>query len=143
VGPDKSVTHFSIAHNTRYKTQDGEQKEEVTFLECDAWGRQGELVSQYLTKGSPVVVEGAIRQDSWTDKEGQKRTRLKVLVNRVHFPPRVGGRGDGPGEEADGMAAGGGAPAPVSASRPTPRPATAARPAAKTAGTSLVDEPPF
>ena len=54
----------------------------------EAWGRQGEIAAQYLTKGSTVIVEGRIKQDNWTDKEGQKRSKLKLVADKVHLMPR-------------------------------------------------------
>lgn len=88
VGADKSVTSFTIANNSKYKASDGEQREEVTFCDIEAWGRQGEIAAQYLTKGSAVIVEGRIKQDNWQDKEGQKRSKLKLVADKVHLMPR-------------------------------------------------------
>src|SRR5262245_25027236 len=75
---EKSVANFSLAVNRRWKGQDGEMKDEVTFVDCEAWGRTGELVGQYLVKGSGCYLEGRLRLDSWQDKDGQKRSRMKV-----------------------------------------------------------------
>lgn len=88
VGADKFVVAFTIAHNSRYKTADGEQREEASFIDCEVWGRQGEIAAQYLTKGSMTIVEGRIKQDNWTDKEGQKRSKLKLVGDKVHLMPR-------------------------------------------------------
>ena len=82
-GADRSVTAFTIAHNSRYKTADGEQREETSFIDCEAWGRQGELAAQYLVKGSLTIVEGRIKQDNWTDKDGQKRSKLKICRRKA------------------------------------------------------------
>lgn len=144
VGADKAVASFTIAHNTKYKTQDGEVKEEVTFLDCEAWGRQGEIAAQYLQKGSLALVEGALRQDSWTDKDGQKRTKLKVRVERVHLMPM--GRRDGQGETSESEA---GTGRPLAheeqrpPARPPQRPATASRPVQRSVATATMDDPPF
>ena len=92
VGADKSVTSFTIASNSKYKAADGEQREEVTFCDVEAWGRQGEIAAQYLTKGATVIVEGRIKQDNWQDKEGQKRSKLKLVADKVHLMPRDGKR---------------------------------------------------
>lgn len=127
VGADKSVANFTIAHNTRYKGQDGETKEEVAFIDCDAWGRQGEMAAQYLQKGSATVVEGSLRQDNWTDKDGQKRSKLKLRVDRVHLMPRRDQQGGGDGAH-DGME-----PAAEAAPQHAPRQAPPARPAATNA----------
>ena len=105
VGADKSVTSFTIAHNSRYKSSDGEQREEVSFIDIEAWGRQGEIAAQYLVKGSQAIVEGRIKQDNWTDKEGQKRSKLKLVADKVHLMPR-GERPADDGEVAPVVAAG-------------------------------------
>ena len=142
VGADKTVTHFTVAHNNRYKTSEGELREEVTFVVCDAWGIQGELIAQYLTQGSLVILEGSLRTDQWTDKDGQKRSRLKLRVERVHFAPRGrteggadAGAGDGVDEGAYGEPAARGA-----ASRPNRTPATS-RPSNRPA--AHAEAPPF
>jgi single-strand DNA-binding protein len=95
VGADKSVCSFTIANSTKFKGGDGEMKEETAFIDCDAWGRQGEIAAQYYQKGSAAIVEGSIRQDNWTDKDGQKRSKLKLRVDRVHLLPRREQPGDG------------------------------------------------
>lgn len=87
---DKAVCDFSIAINRRYKTASGEQKEEATFVDVQAWGRTAELVGQYLIKGAGAVVIGELRMDSWEDKKtGEKRSKLKVVADSVQF---LGGR---------------------------------------------------
>jgi single-strand DNA-binding protein len=144
VGADKSVTNFTVAHNTKYKTGEGELREEVAFVDCDAWGKPGELVAQYLTKGSLVILEGSLRTDQWTDKEGQKRSRLKLRVERVHFAPRgrtEGGADGGAGEGADEGAYGEPAsPRALAAPRPNRTPA-GPRPVNRTSTTT--EAPPF
>ena len=152
VGADKAVTHFTIAHNSRYKTSDGEQREEVTFIDCEAWGRQGEIAAQYLTKGTMVIVEGRIKQDNWTDKEGQKRNKLKLVAERVHLTPR-GSREDGTSEAGSADASESPhateAPARGSAPRPPTRlgvpAAPAGRPVARSApaNAEFAEQPPF
>ncbi len=150
VGADRSVTSFTLAHNTKFKAQDGELREEVSFIDCEAWGRQGEIVAQYCQKGHALVVEGSLRMDAWTDKEGQKRSRLKVRVERAHLVPRRDGAaapaqevGDAAGEaEASPprrTAAGTAAPTAAGvARRPTPARARTAE-----ASATVMDDPPF
>lgn len=88
---DRTVADFSIAMNRRYRAGDGEQKEEVTFVDIEAWGRTAELVGQYLHKGSACYVDGRLRQDSWDDRNGQKRTKLVVVAGNVQFlDPKTG-----------------------------------------------------
>jgi len=88
-----AIANLGLAVNRVYTTESGEQKEEVTFVDIEVWGRQAETAGQYLSKGRPVFVEGRLRLDSWEDKEsGQKRNRLKVVAERVQFlgAPRGG-----------------------------------------------------
>jgi len=98
IGADKVVASTGLAINRRWKDAGGEQHEEATFVEIEAWGRTAELVGQYLRKGSPAYVEGRLKLDSWDDKEsGQKRTRMKVVAENVQFlgtrPAAEGGDG--------------------------------------------------
>lgn len=82
---NKAVADFGIAINHRYKGKDGEMKEEATFVDIEAWGRTAELVGQYLTKGRGCLVEGRLKLDTWEDKDGQKRSKLKVVADGVQF----------------------------------------------------------
>jgi single-strand DNA-binding protein len=90
-----AVAQLGLAVNRRFKDQkSGEMREEVTFVDIEVWGKQAETASQYLTKGRPVLVEGRLRLDQWEDKQsGQKRSKLKVVGNRLQFlgPPPAGG----------------------------------------------------
>ena len=88
-----AIANLGLAVNRVYTTEGGEQKEEVTFIDIEVWGRQAETAGQYLAKGRPVFVEGRLKLDSWEDKEsGQKRNKLKVVAERVQFlgAPRGG-----------------------------------------------------
>ena len=84
-----AVTDVGLAVNDRRKTATGEWVEEVTFVDVTVWGRQAETVSEYLTKGSPVLFEGRLKLDSW-EKDGQKHSKLKVVCERMQM---LGGRG--------------------------------------------------
>lgn len=85
-----AVARLGLAVNRSYKSETGETKEEVTFLDVDAWGKQAELIGQYLRKGNPLFVEGRLRLDQWDDKQtGQKRSALKVVMENFQF---IGGR---------------------------------------------------
>ena len=108
VANDKVVVHFSLAINRRYKSAEGEIKEESTFVDCEAWGRTAELIGQYLAKGSAAYVEGRLKLDSWQDKEGKNRSRLKVVVDNVQFvgPPKPKSGGAPNGETGEALAAG-------------------------------------
>jgi single-strand DNA-binding protein len=88
-----ALANLGLAVNRVWTTESGEQKEEVTFVDIEVWGRQAETAGQYLAKGRPVFVEGRLKLDSWEDKEsGQKRNKLKVVAERVQFlgAPRGG-----------------------------------------------------
>ncbi len=92
------VAEFGLACNRRFRTAAGEDKEEVAFVDCAAFGRQAETISQYCTKGKPIFVEGRLKFDTWDDKQGGgKRSKLSVVVENFQF---LGGRdgGEGGGE---------------------------------------------
>jgi len=88
---DLAVANFGLAVNEKYKDKDGNKKESVTFFDCEAWGRTAELIGQYLNKGNPCYVEGKLRLDTWDDKDGQKKSKLKIVVDVVQF---LGGKRD-------------------------------------------------
>ena len=88
-----AVTNFGLAMSERFTDrQTGEQRENVCFVDVEAWDRQAEIVNEYLSKGSPVFLEGALKFDSWETPEGEKRNRLKVRAFRIQL---IGGRRDG------------------------------------------------
>lgn len=88
-----AVASFSVAINRTWKDkQTGEKREEVSFIDCEAFGKTGEILNQYLSKGDPVFLAGRLRQDTWQTQDGQNRSKLKVIVNEFQF---VGGKGDG------------------------------------------------
>jgi len=102
-----SVAQFGLAVNRKFKKDDNTDGEEVTFVDIEAWGKQAELVAKYLTKGSPAMVEGRLKFDQWEDKQsGQKRSKLKVILENVQF---LGTRG-GAETDAGGNSREGGAP---------------------------------
>jgi single-strand DNA-binding protein len=85
------VVEFGLAVNRKYKTADGVDKEEVAFVDCTAFGRQAETISQYCTKGKPIFVEGRLKFDTWDDKQGGgKRSKLTVVVENFQFLGRAG-----------------------------------------------------
>lgn len=120
-----AVTTLGIAVNRRYKGPDGELKEEVTFVDCDAWGRTAEVISQYLTKGRPIFIEGRLKLDQWQDKDGGNRSKLKVVVENFQFVDSKGADGGGAGGGASGGSRGQPRPAnnagPKSAEQPQPQ----------------------
>lgn len=82
---EQAVANFGLAVNRRFKGSDGQLKDEVTFVDIECWGRTAELVGQYLTKGRGCFVEGRLKLDQWDDKDGQKRSKLKVVADEVRF----------------------------------------------------------
>lgn len=99
-----SVCSFSVAVNRRFRTASGENQESTSFIDCTAWGRTGETISQYMHKGSPILVSGRLDQRSWDDKNtGQKRSRVEIVVEDFNF---IGGeQRDGGGSYGGGNAA--------------------------------------
>lgn len=89
---DQSVATIGLAVNRRYTTKDGEKREETTFVDCEAWGRTAEIMSQYLSKGRPVFIEGRLKLDQWEDREtGKNRSKLKVVIDNFQFVDSKGG----------------------------------------------------
>ncbi len=90
------VANFSIAVNRTFKGSDGSQQDQVSFIECVAWGRAGETIAQYCKKGSGLLVSGRLEQRSWDDKNtGQKRSRTEVIVEDFSFIGGGNAGGDG------------------------------------------------
>lgn len=105
-----AISAFGLAINRQTKDDAGNTRDETTFVDIEAWGKQGELVSKYLTKGSPCMIEGRLRLDSWEDKtSGQKRSKLKVVLDNVQFLNRAPGNGEASAPRATGQPA----PAPT------------------------------
>jgi single-strand DNA-binding protein len=131
------VAEFGLACNRKFKTAQGEDREEVLFVDCSAFGRQAEVINQYCQKGRPLFVEGRLKLDTWEDKNGGgKRSKLTVVVENFQLlGSRDGGQGGG-GGGGGGFDSQAGAPDDY-ASRPAPaargpqsgpaRPAPAAR----------------
>ncbi|WP_309386371.1 single-stranded DNA-binding protein [Cerasicoccus frondis] len=84
-----SICKFTIAVNRQFTTKEGEQREEVAYVDIDSFGRSAEVISKYLGKGSPILVEGRLRQDKWETPQGEKRSKLMVVCESFKF---VGGR---------------------------------------------------
>lgn len=81
-----SVGQFAVAVNRRWRDDGGQEKEEVTFVECEVWGKTCEVMARHLGKGSAVLLEGRLKLDQWTDRETAKpRQRLKVVVEGFSF----------------------------------------------------------
>ena len=94
-----SICQFSLAINRQFKMESGETREEVTYIDIEAWGKQGETIAKYVTKGRPLFVEGRLRLDQWEDKNTkEKRSRMKVVLENFQFlGDSRGGGGTFPG----------------------------------------------
>ena len=81
-----AISKIGLAVNRTWKNEAGETKEEVTFVDIDAFGRQAETIAQYLKKGRPILVEGRLKLDQWEDKNThQKQSKLKVILESFSF----------------------------------------------------------
>ena len=92
-----NVVNFSIATNRTYKDRDGKKQEQTDFHNVVVFGRQADVVNQYLKKGSSVFVEGRMQTRSWDGKDGEKKYRTEIVADRVQFGPRAGGTASGGG----------------------------------------------
>jgi single-strand DNA-binding protein len=103
------VAEFGLAVNRRWRSRENEQREETCFVDCRVYGRQAEVLNQYMSKGRAILVEGRLQYDVWEGKDGVRRSKHRVIVERFQF---VGGGGGG-----------GGAPQAAGARRtPAPQP---------------------
>jgi len=93
-----AVADIGLAVNDRRKTQSGEWVEETTFVDVTLWSRTAEVASEYLSKGSPVLIEGRLKLDQW-ETDGQKRSKLKVVGEKMQM---LGGRGGSGGGSSGG-----------------------------------------
>lgn len=98
-----AVCEFGLAVNHRWRDRDGNQREDVCFVDLSAFGRQAEVINQYMAKGKPILVEGRLKYDTWTGQDGQKRSKHSVVVDTFQF---VGSRdGGAPGGSNQGGSA--------------------------------------
>jgi single-strand DNA-binding protein len=88
-----TIAKLGLAVNRRFKTKDGEQREETTFVDIDAFGVQADIIQKYCSKGKALFVEGRLKLDQWQDaKTGENRSKLGVVLENFQF---IGGRSDG------------------------------------------------
>lgn len=80
-----AVTNFSIATNRIYTTTNGDKKEEVSYFDCVAWGKLGEILAEYCQKGRRIAVEGRLQQRRWDDQEGNKRSKVEIIADNIQF----------------------------------------------------------
>ena len=86
-----AVGKSGIAVNKKYKNQNGEQIEDVMFIDFTLWGRAAEIANQYLKKGSQVLIEGELKLEQWTDQSGQKKSKHTVTAQNMKM---LGGKSD-------------------------------------------------
>ncbi len=92
------ICQFSLAINRKFKMESGESREEVIYVDVEAWGKQGETIAKFVTKGRPLFVEGRLRLDQWEDKNTkEKRSRMKVVLEQFEFLGDNRGGGGAPG----------------------------------------------
>ena len=84
-----TICKLGLATSRVYVTKDGERREDTTFVDIDAFGKQAEVITKYMRKGRPLMVEGRLKLDQWESPEGQKRSKLGVVLENFQF---VGGR---------------------------------------------------
>ncbi|MFT4532109.1 MAG: single-strand DNA-binding protein [Candidatus Saccharimonadales bacterium] len=88
----QNVASFSLAVNRTWKNANGEQQEAVDYIDCNAWGKAGEIITQYMQKGRPLLVSGRLQQRSW-EQDGNKRSKVEVVVEDFNFIGDGGGSG--------------------------------------------------
>ena len=104
-----AIAKLGIAVNRYWRNQEGQQQEETTFVDVDAFGKQAETIGQYLKKGRPIMVEGRLKLDQWDDKQtGQKRSKLGVTLENFQFLDSRSEGGEGGGSA--GTQSSGGSP---------------------------------
>jgi len=121
-----AIARIGMAINRSWKSETGETREEVTFVDVDAFGRQAEVIAQYMKKGRPFLVEGRLKLDQWEDKNThQKQSKLRVVLESFSFLDSNRGDGAAPSEgprtrPAAAAPAAGEAPAPPETDAPAP-----------------------
>lgn len=98
-----AICQFSLAVNRKFRDEAGADREEVTYVDIEAWGKSGENIAKYCTKGRPLFVEGRLRLDQWEDKTTkEKRSRMKVVCDNFQFLGTGRAEGGAPGAEGSG-----------------------------------------
>jgi len=131
----QAVCHFSVATGSRRKKGD-QWVEESSFWDVDLWGKPGESINQYLTKGKLVAVEGSMRQDKW-EQDGQTRMKIQITANTVQLLGSTGGQGGQP--SGQGSPSGERAPSRPQSSGQSAK----AGPSAPPGGDDFTDDIPF
>jgi single-strand DNA-binding protein len=102
-----AVAEIGVAVNDRRKDQSGAWIEETTFVDVTLWGRTAEVAGEYLGKGSPILIEGRLKLDTW-EKDGQKRSKMRVICEKMQMIPTGNAKGGGGGGGGRGGSRGGG-----------------------------------
>lgn len=110
------VCKFGLAVNRVYYTKQGEKREEVTFVDIEAFDKSAETISKYMSKGSSILIEGRLKLDQWQDQQGNNQSRLRVVCESFQF---TGGRGDSDG--GGNASRGGGSTSQYDQAAPSPR----------------------
>jgi single-strand DNA-binding protein len=130
-----AVVEFGLATNRKFKAANGEDREEVCFVDCSAFGKTAEVINQYCQKGRPIFIEGRLKFDSWEDKQGGgKRSKLTVVVENFQFLGSREGGGGAPGQDSGGG---------EDQTRPASRPPQRNAPPPQAAPARAPQEPPF
>lgn len=111
-----AVCEIGLAVNNRWKDKDGNQREEVCFVDAACFGKSGEVINQYMAKGRSLLIEGRLKYDTWNAQDGTKRSKHSIVIENFTFLGNRDGGGQGGGYEA------GGAPATRPASQVRPQP---------------------
>ena len=83
---NSAVGQFSVAINRKWRDKSGQMQEEVTFVDCEAWGKTAENIAKFFSKGKTIIIEGRLKLDQWEDKNGGgRRSKLKVVVELFYF----------------------------------------------------------
>ena len=93
-----TICNLGLAVSRSFTTKDGERREETTFVDIDAFGKQAEVITKYFRKGKPILIEGRLKLDQWESNEGQKRSKMGVVMETFQF---VGNREIWPGEDLE------------------------------------------
>lgn len=99
-----TIAKLGLAVSRTYTTKDGDRKEETTFVDIDAFGKNAEVIAKYCRKGKPLMVEGRLKLDQWESNDGQKRSKLSVVLETFQFIPdgkRESRESSGPIDPAD------------------------------------------
>jgi single-strand DNA-binding protein len=119
------LVEFGMAINRRWKAQDGSQKEETCFVDVNAWGRTAEVIQQYCRKGSQLFVEGRLQLNQWEGQDGQKRSKMRVVVENMQLlgsrPSQQGGAGSPPAPKPQRREEEGAPPPPADEQEPLPQ----------------------